>query len=334
MTGLTLPVLSHTDLSRETGYSGDLDLTSINWGNYDLIVIDESHNFRNNTPGRRDEEGNLIRMSRYERLMEDIIKSGVHSKVLLLSATPVNNTLKDLRNQIAIITEDVDNAYLESLGISSIKDTLSAAQRTFSDWAKNNHDRDTKELISKFSSSFFKLLDSLTIARSRKHIQRYYKDDIALLGGFPTRLKPISIYSKIDLKGEFPTYDNLNDQISNYQLSLFNPSRYLLTEFEDQYDKELMPNFNQKTRESFLIGMMKMNFLKRLESSVYAFNLTMQRTIDKIDELTERLKDFKTYSEANPELDFDDLEVNDPDDEELLNRFQVGKKFNLQNGSS
>jgi SNF2 family DNA or RNA helicase len=179
-------VLSHTDLSRETGTANGIKLETFNWGNFDLVVIDESHNFRNNTPGKRDEDGNLIRKSRYQRLMDDIIKSGVKTKVLLLSATPVNNDLRDLRNQIYFLTENNDTAFKDSIGIGSLKDSLAAAQRTFSAWARQQSgERKTKDLLEKLSSAFFKLLDELTIARSRKHILRYYKNSIAKLGGFP-----------------------------------------------------------------------------------------------------------------------------------------------------
>ncbi|MEK0185730.1 SNF2-related protein, partial [Microcoleus anatoxicus] len=167
-------VLSHTDLSRDSGYSGDINLATIKWGNYDLVVIDESHNFRNNIKSKRDEFGNLIRKSRYERLMDDIIKSGVKTQVLLLSATPVNNDLKDLRNQLYFITEDRDAAFGESLGITSLRDILADAQGKFTKWAKKSKERQTSELLEELSSAFFKLLDELTIARSRKHIQKYY----------------------------------------------------------------------------------------------------------------------------------------------------------------
>lgn len=335
-------VLSHTDLSRETGRSGDIDLANFNWGNYDLVVIDESHNFRNNTPGRRDEEGNIIRKSRYQRLMEDIISSGVNTKVLLLSATPVNNTLKDLRNQIYFLTENDDNAYASTLGITSIKDTLASAQRTFTDWAKTSSNHQTKDLLAQFSSSFFKLLDALTIARSRKHIVKYYSDNIALLGGFPKRLKPLSIYPKIDLQSEFMSYDMLNENISDYRLSLFNPSEYLFDEFRSLYDikfakdqptffdRKVTDNFSQSVREYYLIGMMKVNFLKRLESSVYSFDITMRRTIGKIDTLITRIERFKKFQAENPDLDFDDLIVEDLDDEDLQEALEVGKlKFKM-----
>jgi len=331
-------VLSHTDLSREGGKSGDIDLANFSWGNFDLVVIDESHNFRNNTPGKRDEEGNLVRKSRYQRLMEDIIQSGVKTKVLLLSATPVNNDLKDLRNQIYFLTENDDQTYESSLGIASIKDTLASAQRTFTEWAKNSQDHNTKDLLEQFSSAFFKLLDALTIARSRKHITKYYKDSLAQLGGFPIRLKPQSIYPKIDLAGEFMSYDTLNDEISNYRLTLFNPSSYVLPDYRDIYEQRAKVNgqrngsfnFRQSDRENFLIGMMKVNFLKRLESSVTSFDITMQRTISKIDALVARIQRFKQFKTENPELDFDELVVEDVDDEELQEALEVGKlKFKM-----
>nr|MDQ3398181.1 SNF2-related protein [Deinococcota bacterium] len=155
-------VLSHTDLSRDGGRSGDVNLAAFNWGAYDLVVIDESHNFRNNVKGKRDEEGNVIRKSRYERLLDDIIRSGVKTKVLLLSATPVNNDLKDLRNQLHILTEGQDHAFRDSLGIANLTDTLAVAQRAFSDWTKDGRHQ-TSALLEKLSSSFFKLLDGLTI---------------------------------------------------------------------------------------------------------------------------------------------------------------------------
>ena len=172
-------VLSHTDLSRESGRAGDIDLGTLNWGNYDLVVIDESHNFRNNTKGKRDEDGNIIRKSRYERLMEEIIQQGVKTKVLLLSATPVNNGLSDLQNQISFLTEGNDDAFKDSIGIDGLKDTLGTAQKTFNEWSKGKGERKTSVLLERLSSSFFKLLDELTIARSRKHIVKYYRDSIA-----------------------------------------------------------------------------------------------------------------------------------------------------------
>jgi SNF2 family DNA or RNA helicase len=324
-------VLSHTDLSRDSGKSGDLDLATFNWGNFDLLVIDESHNFRNNTPGKRDEDGNLIRKSRYQRLMDDIIKGGVRTKVLLLSATPVNNDLRDLRNQIYFLTEGEDAAFKDTIGIGSLKDTLAAAQKTFSVWAKKQSgERKTKDLLEKLSSAFFKLLDELTIARSRKHILRYYKSSIAALGGFPERLKPVSIFPDIDLQRRFLSYDKLNDEIGGYKLSLFAPSRYLKEEFKllPLYQTHSGDPFSQADREKFLVGMMKVNFLKRLESSVESFEITMGRTIDKIEALERKIRNYQATPNQNPESEELELNIELPEAEgEADDPMEVGGKF-------
>ena len=319
-------VLAHTDLSRERGWSGDIDLGMINWGNYDLVVIDESHNFRNNTRGKQDEDGRVVRKSRYERLMEDVLRSGVKTKVLLLSATPVNNDLNDLRNQLAFLTEGRDDAFKQSLGIGSLRDTLAAAQRSFSSWARQEGGRDTRDLLNSLSSALFTLLDELTIARSRKHIQTYYQETLHRLGGFPQRQKPVSVViDQVDLWQRFMSYDRLNNEISGYRLSLFNPTAYVLDAYKDRYDRTLVRNFRQSTREHFLIGMMRVNFLKRLESSVRAFAITLERTVQKIELLQQRIRRFQQYRHENPTLDFDTLAVDDVDDDELQAALQVGK---------
>ena len=322
-------VLSHTDLNRDNGKSGDIDLETINWGNYDLVVIDESHNFRNNTPGKKDEDGNLIRKSRYQRLMEDIIQDGIKTKVLLLSATPVNNSLKDLRNQIYFLTEGKDDAFQNTFRINSLKDTLANAQRTFTEWAKREN-RQTRELLEQLSTDIFKLLDELTIARSRKHIETYYADSLKELGGFPKRNKPISIYTDIDLENKFMSYDELNSEISEYQLSLFTPSKYILPEYATLYNTGQIENFTQTDREHYLIGMMKVNFLKRLESSVYAFRITMDRTIDKIEQLKKRIQRFQKFQDENPDIDIEEIEIEAMEDEELQEAMQVGKKLTFK----
>lgn len=323
-------VLSHTDLSRDSGRVDSIDLATLNWNNFDLIVIDESHNFRNNTKGRKDEDGNLIRKSRYERLMEDIIQTGVKTKVMLLSATPVNNNLKDLRNQLYLITEGRDSEFDSSFDIPSLKDTLAMAQKKFTEWARQSGEKDARELINSLSASFFTLLDELTIARSRKHIERYYNSSMREIGKFPKRHPPKSECSDIDLRKRFPSYDQLNDEISSYQLSLFNPSKYLSEEFKEQYEGGKVLNFSQSNREHFLIGMMKVNFLKRLESSVHSFNITMERTIEKIESLEQKISDFMTYQanqaeEVDPELLLD----RDEEDEELTQAFEVGSKLRI-----
>lgn len=316
-------VLSHTDLSRDKGRSGDIDLEKINWGNYNLVVIDESHNFRNNTKGKKDEERNTIRTSRYERLMNDIIKQGVKTKVLMLSATPVNNNLRDLRNQIYFITEGKDDAFKESFNLPNIAETLKVSQNKFTVWSKKPK-RDIKDLLEGFDSGFFKLLDELTIARSRSHIRKFY--DLQQVGEFPKRNKPHSVDPHIDLQNEFISYDQLNKEIREYKLSLFNPYKYVKGEFKEQYDKETIKNFTQEDREHYLIGMMKVNFLKRLESSVNSFAISMDRTVKKIGELEDRINAFRKKTAKDAEIDLDDLHVQDSD-EETEDAWEVGKKI-------
>ncbi len=319
-------VLSHTDLSRSSGMAGDIDLATINWGNYDLVVLDESHNFRNATPGRRDVAGKSIRRSRYERLMEDIIQAGIKTKVLLLSATPVNNDLRDLRNQLAFITGGRDDAFQASLGIASLSDTLAVAQRAFNDWARQEGPRNPRDLLNRLSSALFTLLDEVTIARSRKHIQHYYRETLDALGGFPTRLRPLSVMVEaVDRRERFMSYDRLHDEISDYRLSLFNPTAYVRPEYREHYDRTLVRNFRQSTREHFLIGMMRVNFLKRLESSVYAFAITLDRTIERIDTLIRRLRELQQQPGANLSVEVETLETDDLEDEELSAVLQIGK---------
>ncbi len=325
-------VLSHTDLSRESGYSGDVNLATHNWGNYDLIVIDESHNFRNNTPAKKGDNGEN-RKSRYQHLMEDILKAGVDTKVLLLSATPLNTNLKDLRNQMLLITQGDDTAYQESLDVYSISQVMRSSQAHFTKWAdhKKNPKRKVVSLLETLDSAFFKLMDGLTIARSRKHIENYYNIDA--IGRFPERLPPITKYPDIDLLKRFPTYDDLNEDISQYQLSIFNPSKYLHDEYKDHYLKagEQKTLFDsQSKRETALIGMMKVNYLKRLESSIEAFELSMDRTIRNIENLIDKIKHFDQNREQYLE-DYAQINMFENMDEEdrveLEEKLMVGKKL-------
>ncbi len=327
-------ILCHTDLGRETGYSGDINLETIKWGNYGLVVIDESHNFRGNPMDKVKDSGD-VKMNRAKCLMEKIIKSGVKTKVLLLSATPVNNNLRDLRNQILIITEGKNDALFETTGIKDIALSLKNAQTNFTNWADNkkNPNRTVSQLIEKLDSSFFKLLDEITIARSRKHIINFYNAEKEV-GKFPTRLKPISIYPNIDLKDRFFTYDALNKRILQYKLSIFNPSAYIKEDKKKKYEDLAATNgvlgFKQSDREHFLIGMMKVNFLKRLESSIESFEISMDKTIKKIELLEKKIKEFiksnqNMHIEALDFLDFDNDELDE--NHEDLEQWQVGKKL-------
>lgn len=317
-------VLAHTDLGRDI-------YETHNWGNYDLVVIDESHNFRNNARGKVLEDGTR-KTTRYEFLMERVLQTGVDTKVLLLSATPVNNRLKDLRNQFLLITQNQDTAFHESLEISSIAQVMKNAQSNFTQWAypKKNPERKVSRLLDALDSTFFKLLDELTIARSRRHIISYYGSKE--MGKFPKRLKPIALYPTTDIKGYFPSYDDLHAAISEYKLTIFNPSAYLEDAYMNLYIKDgdqLLLFNDQRKREFYLIGMMRTNYLKRLESSVHSFAVSIDRTIKKIDDLLEKIDYFEGNLDkcTSPEPFKDQGEE---EEAELLESLRVGKKFSIQ----
>lgn len=301
-------VLNHTDLSRERGMSGDINLSMINWGNYDLIVIDESHNFRNNNPSKN-------KVSRYERLMQEVILSGVKTKVLLLSATPVNTKLNDLKNQIAFITETDDQALVKE-GINSIDLTLRQAQKKFNSWMRQSNP--TREnLISRLDGDYFKLLDIFTISRSRKHIEKYY--DVADIGKFPTRLKPLSIYSDFDSENPDFSISYLNDYLEALNLKFYSPMYFVYEhkkkEYAKLYDTETKNGtvFSQLDREESIITLMRVNLLKRLESSIHSFCLTLSKLLNSIDLLDEKIKNHKEYVNDIDlqDFDFDDQAYSD-----------------------
>ena len=300
-------VLFHTDLSREGGYSGEIDLSKLNWGNYDLVVIDESHNFRNkpNAPTRK---------TRYQKLMEDIIQSGVKTKVLMLSATPVNNGFRDLRNQIMFITEDRDDAFAENAGIKSIANTLRVAQSKFSEWSKlPREEQKAEDLQKSLDFDFYNLLNTVTIARSRKHIQKYY--ETTGIGEFPTRLKPISIKTDIDLKQRFPKLSVINNDILRLTLPIYSPLLYVLPikreEYESEYKQVVQEGksaFFQSDREKNLVNLMRVNLLKRLESSVSSFAMTLERILSNIDMTLEKLDRVQDLSELLEDMDDEDID--------------------------
>ena len=314
-------VRAHTDLT-------DRGSSDYEWDAFDLVVIDESHNFRNRPTNKYGEDGNLIRKSRYNRLLEDIIQSGCKTQVLMLSATPVNNRLTDLENQIRLITEDRDDAFQQT-GISSIRGTLNTAQSRFEKWTDEtesspNQPNPQDNLSESLNADFFTLLDRLTIARSRTHIENFYRDTIHQIGGFPDRDDPQSIFPEIDLQGNFPTYQTISTQIDGYKLARFIPSNYIRPECLHHYVEGLL-----RQREFNLIGMMKVNFLKRLESSVYSFATTLERTVKEIAELESKIEDFLN-GEAEKEAGFDPLaeaeeEYGDDEDYELQAGIEAGK---------
>lgn len=313
-------VLNHTDLSREQGISGEINLKTINWSNYDLIVIDESHNFRNN-PSRK--EG----MTRYSRLMRDIIKAGVKTKVLMLSATPVNNRMNDLKNQVAFITEGKDDALVGN-GIASLEQTLRKAQTRFNHWLKlNNDQRTTQTLLDALNLDYFKLLDLLTIARSRKHIEKYY--DTAEIGDFPERAKPINIKADIDTDNAFPPLQQINRDIRRLNLSAYAPLKYVLPSKREQYGRKYDMQvaggsiFRQVDREQSLIHLMRVNLLKRMESSINSFALTVEKLLRNARHIIDRL-------DSLDELEFEELDIEEIEvEDDAFSPYLIGSKIKV-----
>lgn len=313
-------VLNHTDLSRSSGMSGSIDLKTINWGNYDLVVIDESHNFRNNQ-ARNDKE------TRYSRLMKEIIKKGVNTKVLLLSATPVNNKMNDIKNQIAFITEGNDK-HFENEGIKSIEATLRKAQMIFNKWVKlSEEERTTQTFLEMINFDYFKLLDTITIARSRKHIEKYY--NMSEIGKFPERLKPRNIHSDIDTQGGFEAISNINKKILRLNLSIYSPLKYVLPQkreiYSNKYDIKVQNGksvFKQTDREQSIVHLMRVNLLKRLESSINSFTITLERILYQVEKGIKGLE-----KNINPE--YEDLSIDDINNDEQLSDLLVGNKVKV-----
>lgn len=314
-------VLNHTDLGRDAGTSGDIDLKNVNWGNYDLVVIDESHNFRNKKTPRAGSE------TRYDRLMRKIIKEGVKTRVLMLSATPVNNRLADLRNQIAFATEGNDTA-LADHGIGSIDATTRIAQKQFNRWLDlEATERTPSRLIEMLGFDYFTLLDLLTIARSRKHIEKYY--GISETGRFPQRLKPINIKADVDQAGAFPSIRDINLEIRRLKLAAYAPLRYVLPHRQAAYDAKYSTEvtggkgfFRQVDREESLTHLLRVNVLKRMESAVSSFALTVERQLRDVESTITQIE---THVDAVDENEIEDVDLDDPAFENLL----VGRKVKV-----
>lgn len=324
---LNYDVLFHTDLSRTHGFSNGLDLERINWGNYDLVVIDESHNFRNGAGTHANTKEN-----RYTRLMDKVMRSGVKTKVLMLSATPVNNRFSDLKNQLALAYEGDTELLNSSLKtVRSIDEIFRQAQAAFTAWSKlNPQDRTTDALLRKLDFDFFELLDSVTIARSRKHIQKYYNTE--KIGKFPERLKPISQRPKLtDLEGTI-NYNRIYQQLSLLSLRIYTPSDYIFSSKIAKY-KELTHNkgntLTQQGREEGIRRLMSINLLKRLESSVYSFKVTLEKILNLITSTINIIDEYSKYGKGD--IDVTDLNIsNDFDaDDQNTDYFAVGKKVRI-----
>ena len=321
---LNYDVLFHTDLSRYGGFSNGLDLERLNWGNYDLVVIDESHNFRNGVGSHSN-----TRDSRYARLMDKVIRAGVKTKVLMLSATPVNNRFVDLRNQLALAYEGNPDLIDEKLDTKKpIESIFRQAQKAFNDWSKLAPElRTTEALLRTLDFDFFELLDSVTIARSRRHIEKYY--DTTEIGQFPERLKPISLRPSLTDLNRAVNYEEIYDQLEQLTLCVYTPSDYVFPSKRSEYfDKTVNKgeNLTQRGRERGIQRLMSINLLKRLESSVQSFKLTLERilaliknAIRVIDEFEARRgpSEFGGYDGSDEDFDIEDDNADD---------FSVGRK--------
>ena len=326
---LRYDVLYHTDLNRTHGRSNGLDLDRLNWGNYDLVVIDESHNFRNGGKISGDEDNE--KENRYLKLLNKVIRKGVKTKVLMLSATPVNNRFNDLKNQIALAYEGHTDVVDEKLNTTrSINEIFRSAQRAFNTWSKwEPAERTTANLLKMLDFDFFEVLDSVTIARSRKHIQKYY--DTADIGTFPVRLPPISKSPRLtDLKDAI-NYNEIFEQLMLLTLSIYTPSHYILPSKIDKYielfDKDT--SLTQLGREMGIRRLTAINLMKRMESSVYSFNLTLTRIKELIEQTIQTIDayDKKTATELSLTdiTNMDEFDGEDQNDD----LFSFGKKVKI-----
>lgn len=323
---LNYDVLFHTDLSRSHGISNGLDLDRLNWGNYDLVVIDESHNFRNGAGTHANTVEN-----RYVKLMDKVIRTGVKTKVLMLSATPVNNKFIDLKNQLAIAYEGDSKLINDKLDTSKTVDEIfRQAQKAFNAWSKlDARDKTTDALLKTLDFDFFELLDSVTIARSRKHIEKYY--NTAEIGKFPERKKPISLRPQLTDLDSAINYNQIYGLLMMLSLCIYTPSNYIFPSKMKKYidiTHNKADNLTQSGREQGIRRLMSINLLKRLESSVNSFQLTLKRIESLIDETIKSIDKFEKYGHS----DIDMYEASDSEwdiDDNNTDYFTVGKKVKI-----
>ncbi len=326
-------VLCHTDLQRTKGESFGTQLSKVNWGNYDLVVIDESHNFRNADPFKD-------RETRYETLMRSVIRKGVKTKVLMLSATPVNNRFTDLKNQLALAHEGDTEAFQKQVGIKrKIDDIFRRAQASFNVWSKlPAEQRTTAAIINTLDFDFFELLDSVTIARSRKHIQTFY--DTSEIGAFPTRLKPLSFHPPLTQRSDIIGFNEIYTRLSQLELAVYTLIRYILpsriAEYEEKYDTKIgegVSTLKQVDREKSLQSLMIVNLLKRLESSVEAFRSTLEKLEGKHIVILNTIRKFNETGSDPGFIDIaNDFANLDPDEDDYLdlNEPIVGGKIQIR----
>jgi len=325
-------VLCHTDLLREGGESLGMPLDRVNWGNYDLVVIDESHNFRNNDVYKD-------RETRYQRLMNSVIKAGVKTKVLMLSATPVNNRFNDLRNQLALAYEGESEEFSEKIGTQrTIEEIFKRSQKAFNEWSElTPEDRTAQAILDKLDFDFFKVLDSVTIARSRKHIETFY--DTSDISQFPERRSPVSIHWKLTQRTDVIGFNEIFARLSSIKMAIYAPVSYILSsrlsKYEDLYDTDVSGRgkLRQVDRERSLQRLMTTNLLKRLESSVHSFRLTLTRLKNNHTSILETIRIFNetgqgaSFTDVAAELE--NAELDDDELQDIDEAFTTGGKIKI-----
>lgn len=318
-------IMFHTDLSRDKGISREgKDLSRFDWSKFDLIVIDESHNFRNRTER---EDGTF---TRYQKLLNAIKIGNATTKVLLLSATPVNNSLSDLKNQISLITADRDFAF-EDNGIKSVDNLLRRTSTVINRWDRQPNKK-KEELFDELPSDFYKLLEMMTISRSRKHITNYYGTEE--IGTFPNKLKPDTHNPNVDTKGELINFRDTNEMLEKLTLAVYAPISYVKGQYihiyKEKYEtlgKDGRVLLSNELRESGTKTLHRFNLFKRLESSVFSFGETIRRLMERINSYIDAIE--KSIKNNNTL----EVEIEDTEDEDTLNYKYEIKVQHLNKGN-
>jgi len=267
-----------------------------------LIVIDESHNLRNN------------KSNRYKFLMESILQPNEDIKVLMLSATPINNSLNDIRNQFNLMVQGNVYGYEESLGVKNIDYSFRRAQKAFNEW-RSSPAPIISDFIKELPANFFTITDNLTVARTRKMIEG---QEASLV--FPKKEKPINLFVTPHELGNFETFEELFNQFPP-MLSGYQPSFYLDESAETQNVLQ-----DEKQRDRFLVKMLYILMVKRLESSWFSFYSTVGKIKDHHQNALDKIKAFQE-NKKNESISEEDFSLFEDDDLEAdYEEFTLGKK--------
>ena len=273
-----------------------------------LIVIDESHNLRNH------------KANRYKFLVEQILQKNQDIKVLLISATPINNSLNDARNQFKLMVQGNVHGYETKLGVRNIDYSFKQAQTIFHKWRKDDTPK-IGDFIKKLSGNdFFRLTDSLLVARTRKMVESQQTNLI-----FPVKNKPVNLFVTPHQLGNFETFEELFDHFPP-MLSGYQPAFYL--DDESGVKKDVLRD--EKLRDRFLVKMIYILMVKRLESSWFSFYSTVEKIKDHHQNALDKIKSYQTNKAKAVLLENDvidlDNDQNDDDFTEAVEEYTLGKK--------